>query len=179
MNEYTPFGESRRDDVVSLVHDQYHSSLEFYARGLCQRFNFDSGADDVLQIFYIKVMEKSKMVQQGLEEKGYPYLCQMVKNICLDLDRKKKSQGRLKEGFKYQAQNFNSIHYLCAEIYTESFLDGLSRYLTQRDAAIMELYLRGFSYDEIGKKVKMGSSTVGVRIHRAKKILAKQIGRSH
>jgi len=177
MHEKTPYGESRRDDLVSQIHDQYHASLEFYTRGLCKRFGFDSEVDDILQIFYIKVMQKSEIVQQGLEKKGYPYLCQMIKNTCLDLDRKKKSLGRLKDDVGYQMPKVVSIDDLCTDIYTTSFLEDLRKYLSDSDSEIMVLYIQGFSYDEIGKKLTMSISTVGVRIHRAKKVLAKQLSR--
>lgn len=158
--------------MVRIIHEVHHESLLLFATGLCRRFEMDASfANDLLQEFYYSVITRYEIVAKGYAEKGLPYLCQMIKNEIIDQDRKVKGLERKKELFSMEIPRSADVFSHCFELQSEKFLEDMSILLPAQDFQIMKLYMDGHSYDEIGEFMEMIPSTVGVRIHRAKKTL--------
>lgn len=178
MNATFPSGESRRDDLVCLIYEEYHEVLLFYTLGICKKFRFDPTlAFDLLQEFYMKVLIRPDKVQKGIETKGMSYLMQILKHLCIDQDRKRKSLSRITDVLEFDSPRISNIHHLCVEIYTEGFFEDMRQWLTEENFEIMRLYISGFSYKEIAEQFQKPTKTIASRIHRAKKILAQRLGR--
>lgn len=126
--------------------------------------------------FYIAVLNRHEIAWKGYTERGVAYLCQMIRLDVLDQNRKDKSIARMKELFARQQAGEADIHSLCGEAYAQQFLEDISQLLSPENLRVMELYIDGYSYAEIGQQVGMNPKTVGVRIHRAKKVITAHFG---
>lgn len=178
MNGAFDDGESRRDDLVCLIYEEYHEVLLFYTIGICKKFRFDPIlAFDLLQDFYMKVLHQSDTVQKGMEKKGVSYLMQILKHLCIDQDRKRKSRHRISDVLEYEGPRISNIYHLCVEICTEGFYEDMQQWLSEENFEIMRLYISGYSYKELAEKFQKPTKTIASRIHRAKKVLAQRLGR--
>lgn len=166
-----------RNALAIFFHEQYHELLLAYAAGLCRRFELDiSLADDLLQDFYVSVLNRHELAWKGYTERGAAYLFQMVRFDVLDLKRKDKSIARMKKLFARQAPTEAGLHDLCGEAYAEQFAEDMGQVLSPENLRVMKLYIDGYSYAEIGQQLGMPTNTVGVRIHRAKKVITGHFG---
>ncbi len=166
-----------RDAFACYIYHKYHSLLEVYAFALCKRFRFDlSYADDILQELYQKILVSPEVVIEGYTQHGCAYLMGMLYKGTLSLNRKFKSRRRLLEVQAEHAPTLASVSHISLIPYIEETLQDMAQWLSERDLDIMKRYIEGYSQDEIGQELGMNSSTVGVRIHRAKKILKPLMG---
>lgn len=176
MNDILPESELSRDGLVKFLYQKHHEALLFFTVGWCKRFGFDvSYADDLLQEFYEAVLNNHTKIARGYSLHGIKFLFQVIKYDLLDLNRSKKSKERVEQIYALGIDATSDIHYLCAEEFHQQFFEQLKRLLSEEDCVVMSLYLQGYSYEEIGRKIKMNTNTVGVRIHRAKRTLQKHI----
>ena len=128
-----------------------------------------------MQEFYKTVLENHQRIAKGYAQRGIKFLFQVIKFDLIDLSRSRKSKDRVEQVFAWGIQQTSDIHYLCTASFHEQFFEQLRQILPTEDAKIMCWYLQGFSYNELGKKLRMNPNTVGVRIHRAKKILRQHL----
>lgn len=164
--------------LALFFYEQYHGLLLAYATGLCRRFEMDNSfADDLLQDFYVAVLNRHEIAWKGYTERGVAYLCQMIRFDVLDQNRKDKSIARMKDLVARQQAGEANIHSLRGEAYAEQFLEDISQLLSPENLRVIELYIEGYSYAEIGQQLGMPTNTVGVRIHRAKKVITEHFGR--
>ena len=165
-------GEAKRDHLVCQVYQQYHEILTLNAIGLCKRFQFDRDfSQDLLQDFYMRILARPDQVQEGLDKRGIAYLLQILKHLCIDQKRQRKSIKRIKIVFEHNPPRIVDYQHLCAAIYTEAFFENMQKLLGEADFKLMRLYISGYSYKEIAVELDSLESTIGVRIHRVKKVL--------
>ncbi len=170
--------EEDRDATVHFLYQNCHHALYLYATGLCKRFGIDiSQADDLMQEFYLNVLRNHRPIIRGYFEKGIRYLYGVIKFDLFDFHRKQKSIRRIEEAYALGVRiNFN-IHYLTNDLFFEQFTDQLNLLLPEESCRLFKMYLQGYSYKEIQKRLKLNISTVGVKIHRIKKTLASHLDR--
>ncbi len=162
-----------RDGFVCFIQERHHEQLLVYVQGLCRRFRHCiSYADDAMQQYYLKVLQFYEATKAGYEAKGIRFLRVMVRNELLGMSRKRKSLARLGEIYHGALPKSTDALGWAAETYIAEFFEKIVPFLSGEDARIMRLYIEGYSHEEIGEELGMKPSTVGVRIHRAKKILA-------
>ncbi len=173
MNDQQLNQEEERDAFVEGVHDSHHTSLHNFAIGLCKQFRYGpSSADDALQEFYQKLLSKFPAIAAKVEKHGPPYLFSMVRREVLSMNRKDKSLQRIHKVFGEMAPKKASLYCYSAEESTSRLLHGIEKLVSEVDLAILQHYLQGYSMKEIGGLIAMNPSTVGVRIHRARRRLA-------
>lgn len=174
MNKHLQSDATERNELVRIIHDAHHESLLFSAVGLCRRFKMDVfSANDLMQEFYYSVMARHDVVAKGYAAGGVSYLYKMLKNEVIDQGRKEKGFDRKEKMLAVDIPRPADIFSHCSEIHSEGFLEDMSRLLPDGDFQVMRLYIDGYSYEEIGESLDMNINTVGVRIHRAKKVLAR------
>lgn len=164
---------SGRDEFVCFLYQRHYRVLLVYAAGLCRRYGFDqSNAKDFVQGCFLEAMNNWEKVAKRYEQYGVGTLCRIMEFNALDGKRKQKSNRGLEEFFA--AQNSGTYDH-SLELQAEQYRNLFPQLLSEQDCEIMYLYLDGYSYEEIGEIVDMHASTVGVRIHRSKKILRKYL----
>ncbi|MEN0005920.1 MAG: RNA polymerase sigma factor [Bacteroidota bacterium] len=178
MEKSLPASWRNSQAFVAHINGRHHEALMLYALGLCMRFGKDqSFASDLLQDFYLTLMTKSEKVQKQYAARGTSYLYVMIKHGMLDHKRKLKSVNRLEDVFGVQRPQIAAIDYLCFDIVYKDFQEQLAKCLNERDAAVMSLYIEGFSYEEIAAELALKIGTVGTIISRSKKRLREHFER--
>lgn len=178
MNENHSEEGLGRDGLVQFLYRKHHDALLLFAIGWCKRFGLDrSYADDLVQEFYKAVLENHQKMARGYSLRGIKFLFQVIKYDLIDLARSRKSKDRVEQVYALGIRTESDIHYLCTAAFHQQFFQQLKNILPTADCLLMCLYLEGYSYSEISKKLRLNTNTVGVRIHRAKLILKQQLPR--
>ena len=161
-----------RNNFVVMLFEEHHEILFPRALSLCLQYKEDqSVADDLVQNVYMKALTSYPSVRRGYEQGGTNYLFRMLLNAMNDVKRQQKKEKRRKELYALTTSAATNPSHFSAELYFMQLQSTLRKILSPIDAAIMSLYLQGFTYQEIGSRQGMPKNTVGTRIHRAKKIL--------
>lgn len=165
-------GKPEKHALVCYVNQQYHEMLSFHAIGLCKRFKRDiSYADDLVQDLYFQIMTRQEVFAINYAKWGVPYFLRSLTNRMIDLDRKRNSLARLGDFYAGQFPKTANIYYLCVEEHLTNFLELMEGFLKERDFEVMKAYLFGYKYSEISEQFGISENSVGVIIHRAKKII--------
>jgi len=178
MYDTYPCGEAKGDHLVCQIYQKYHEILTIQAIGLCKKFQFDiPSSEDLLQEFYKKVHSRPHQVRTGLKKSGITYLFKMLKHLCIDRSRHIKSISRIKTVLEHNPPRVADYQHLSATVNTELFYENMQKLLTEEDFKLMRMYMAGYTYREMAKAMDSIESTIGVRIHRMKKVLQKYFHR--
>ncbi|MCB0634427.1 MAG: RNA polymerase sigma factor [Lewinella sp.] len=170
-------GKPEKQALVNYIYQQHHEVLFLYATGLCRRSKHDlSYAEDLLQDLYFQIMIRHEVFAIEYAQKGIAYLFRCLTNRMIDLSRKHKSRERLEDVYSSQFPRGSNLYYLCMDAHTESLFEILEKVLSERDFAIMKAYVMGYKHREISEMFDIPESTVGVIIHRAKKVIGDYLG---
>jgi len=164
------------ETFVCYVLETYHEALHFYALKLCRRFRLaPTFADDLMQEFYLSIFENYEKASKGYTLRKAGYFYPIIKYDLLDMNRKHKSLERLEVLASSMRPETNGIYCYASPIVYDAIIRQMRAVLPATDFAIMKLHLDGHTYAEIGAIIDMNESTVGVRIHRARKKLIAHI----
>ncbi|NRB54283.1 MAG: RNA polymerase sigma factor [Saprospiraceae bacterium] len=178
MNLGSTLGESQPDDLIHSIFNEHHEALLLFAKRQCNQFNFDSSiANDLLQELYIKIILRPDLIRKGMAQKGVVYLFTSLKRMCIDITRKNKGWDRVNVLFDPEAPEIADVTHLATTIHTEQFLEQMQRWLSEQAYEVMRLYVEGYKYHEIAEKLGITTSNVNVIIHRARKVIAKELKR--
>jgi len=178
MEEKEQFERAGRNELALLIYRHYHHSLHFNAIGLCKSLHLrHCRADDLVQEIYMSALNRTEVMRIGLISKGPGYLFQSLRNIAIDYSRKAKSFQRAEEMFCIEKPQMGNILYLDPSAQHEQFFEKLKLILSPDDFVIIRWYAQGYTYEEIaGFLNDMNINTLGVRIHRIKKIIKQHFG---
>lgn len=178
MEEKEQFERAGRNELALLIYRHYHHSLHFNAIGLCKSLHLRfCRADDLVQEIYMIALNKPEKVRRGLLDKGPGYLFQSLRNIAIDYSRKAKSFYRAEEMFCIEKPLMGNLLHLNPAAQQEQFFEKLKLVLPPDDYVIIRWYAQGYTYEEIARFLNgMNISTLGVRIHRIKKVMKQHLG---
>ncbi|HHH50424.1 MAG TPA: sigma-70 family RNA polymerase sigma factor, partial [Saprospiraceae bacterium] len=165
-----------RDQFVTQIFDRHHEHLHCLTRKLSQQFYFDTqDADDILQDFYYKILKDFEKFKLNYEEKGVAYLSYILKNQFIDLYRKKQSLAKNKKEFV--AQITMIVHQCVVEQNkdVENCMLQIKRQLKERDYQIVQMLIKGYSYEIIAIQLDINTNTVASAIKRIRKKLKPQL----
>lgn len=175
MHQSLPSWVNSAETLVKFFHQHYHKELALYAFGLIKRFNMRSDdADDLLQDLYLQVMLKWEQFREGFEEKGVFYLTKSLKNTLHNNNRSQEVMKRYDKIFEESRPQSSSI-YFGSDLYEKEFYDFLTACLSKKEFETIDLYLQGYSYEEIAHQLSIPEGTVGSRVHKAKKKILKDL----
>lgn len=175
MHQSIPESVKSAEALVNFFHQHYNKELTLYAFGLIKRFNMRTDeADDLLQDLYMQIILKWEKFRDGFEEKGIFYLTKSLKYAIHNNNRGQEVMKRHEKLFEESRPQSNSI-YFGSDLYEKEFYDFLTACLNPKELETMDLYLQGFSYEEIAKQLNIAEGTVGSRIHKAKKKILKNM----
>lgn len=160
-------------EVAATICELCHEALLFYAIGLCKSFGLDQHqARDLLQEFYLKVLNNPSMFQAGFTQKGVGYFQKAMKNMLIDRNRALNIHTLgMDEVSEYQLPEV-SLYYLCPEMVQQHFYNLIETALRGEESLpTINLYVDGYSYKDIAAKLDIPIGTVSSQINRAKKKL--------
>ena len=131
-------------------------------------------ADDLMDDFYLKLLEKPEVFQAGYDEKGPGYLFTTLRNL----------QNEKYRELKAPSMPYDDVHpetfaspaatdSLMFALQKENFLELVDRYLDDDMRKIIRLRIDGFKYKEIAVMLGMNLNTVGVKVNRNRDLLAR------
>lgn len=164
----------KRDALAVTLYSEHYEALLFYAIELCRRFRLHvTLAEDALQELFLKVMTDPQTVSIGYKEKGYPFLCVMVRNCLVDFYRKGKSLQRVHDITGEQMPHISrfDLFYLSPETRIEELLLEMRRMLPDLYFRAIELYAMGYILREIAEMMGISEAKAFRLVDRARKIL--------
>ena len=132
-------------------------------------------AEDIIADCFEKLLllpvskRKQKFIEEGIQLK--PLLIVMVKNKSLDVIKTKKNRNRIIEGIKHLIPiktNNASIENLADDNYNQ-----LLSCLPEKESAILNFYIQGFTLQEISRKMNISEKTVSNILALARKKVKK------
>ncbi|MEM9919040.1 MAG: sigma-70 family RNA polymerase sigma factor [Bacteroidota bacterium] len=157
--------------LVELWLDVHGSSLMTYATGL---FNGASsiqgkGPDDIVLEIFDKLFSKSLIELQKIR-KPKNYLCWSIRNAVSNARKRSKIHDTVTVEISARTQmSENVLNEAPFLIYKGECLKLLKKALTVDEFTVLDMFYSGYSYKEIGEILELSTSTVGMRISRARK----------
>lgn len=134
---------------------------------LCSRFRHRGlDVDDLMQEASIALWrDRERLVGLGTGVQQAALVWRIARNAAIDALRRTDETDSLPDSYDQQDEDRTLLHELHEQI---ALLD-------EPDRTIVRLQLEGYSYEEIGQKVKMTEKNVSVRLVRAKEKLREKM----
>lgn len=134
---------------------------------LCSRFRHRGlDVDDLMQEASIALWrDRERLVGLGTGVQQAALVWRIARNAAIDALRRTDETDSLPDSYDQQDEDRSLLHELHEQI---ALLD-------EPDRTIVRLQLEGYSYEEIGQKVKMTEKNVSVRLVRAKEKLREKM----
>lgn len=152
---------------------ELHSIIDYYIKN-------EEDKQDIYQEAFLKIYEASKNYQEKGRMKAW--LSKIVRNICLDYLRKKKSQQTFIDKYKYHVcnnvdSNVNT-KLVCREVLA-NFIDRLLEISvpTRDEIVLRDYYCKRNNKFAISKKMKISRKLVKCIIDKNNKILNEDVDR--
>ena len=154
---------STQQAFVQEIYQKHHTDLLMYARGKIQ--NTLEG-EEIIQMFYLKLMDKHIMIADQYEKIGTRYLKRIISNLCNDRFKVKKKRREIISiddgGFEIEIDGSN----YCPTIIYERYHDELESLLTKLEHHLLEMKIQGYSHQDIAEKLEISISNVSVILFR-------------
>ncbi len=146
---------------------------------IAYKFLNDEGeAEDITQEVFIRVYRASKTYSP--EAKFTTWLYTIVKNLCFNAIRKKRSADVVhfddEEIPEIPAKGDDPSEIFSKEQIRERVIKAVNGLPENLRIAVVLQKLKGLSYEEIAKILDCSVNAVKLRVHRAKEILSKELG---
>lgn len=151
-------------DIIKL-YDEHKNTV--YRLALSYLKNTQD-AEDVVQTVFLKLIDNKVMIIKGKER---ALLTQITVNYCKDILRSfwRKHKEQLSEDIPCEN---------CEDYEQQIMLNAVMTLSAKYRVVVYLHYYEGFTFDEISKILKISGSTVSMRVHRARKMLNKELGGS-
>jgi len=132
-------------------------------------------AEDVGQEVFLRLLRYADLSRLGSGEDFYKYLAKMVENVCRDLIRKELAAGLTNIDIEEIAENLASDASPSDLIENREFISRIEESLSDEDKRLVRLLAEGYKVQEIADRLGLSYSNAGVRIHRIRRQLHKEL----
>lgn len=165
-------GDTKAFELLLSRHQRSVYNLAF------KFLNDPSDAEDITQEVFIRVYGAAKTYSP--EAKFTTWLYTIVKNICFNTIRKRKSARivSLEDETipEIQAQSYDPSEILSKEQVRSRVINAVNNLPDNLRIAVILSKFHGFSYEEIAKVLDCSVNAVKLRVHRAKEFLSRELG---
>lgn len=169
---------SKETNKKELIRQLLLPEMKKIILGIIYKFKLGTAeAEDISQQVLLKAykaIEEGKFEEKEAKLKSWVY--RITQNECITFFRK--AQMMSKNGMtSTEVKDYMAVSNLptgeeALEIKTRNEkLQSLLSYLTPKERKVMDLYLQGYSQEEIGEKLGINKSTAATTVFRAKKIM--------
>ncbi|MFI3230393.1 MAG: RNA polymerase sigma factor [bacterium] len=125
-------------------------------------------AEDVVQVVFLKLIDNRANIIHGKEQ---ALITQITINHCKDILRSfwRKNKTELNFDISSESEDFENDE-------QQIILNAVIGLSTKYRIAVYLHYYDGYTFSEIAKFLNISPSAVSMRIHRARKILKKELG---
>ena len=156
-----------REDLLRAVIGHRDAFLRF----LISRLESASAAEDVLQTAYLKAVEHGSELREN--ESAVAWFYRILRNSITDHYRRRAAQAKALEAFaaeapeSYEHELRNTVCSCIGEVVTDL--------KPEYRSAIERVDLAGVPVEEFAKSEQISANNASVRLHRARKALAKHL----
>lgn len=173
---------SRRDDFVRYIYQRYHKLLYLHALQLCKRFyHIEDRANDLMQDFYARLLEKYEYVEKQYDAQGIAYLFNMLRNALIDYHRSEESRRQMNQRYTLRLPSTYELEYPeTAYQLSDSLSKAVLQQLSKQEQQVLEYRVgENLTYNQIANRLDFPINTVGTHLRRAIQKLRKELGDNH
>jgi RNA polymerase sigma factor (sigma-70 family) len=164
-------GESLKPEVVEALVGNHRRFLSFLERRVGSR----ALAEELLQSAYVRTLEKGGDLQEG--EGAVAWFYRLLRNALVDHYRRQSAEGRALEREAREASEVGLDPELTQTV-CACIQDLLPALKPEYAEMVRQVDLEGRSVPEVAREAGITANNAGVRLHRARQALKKQLERS-
>ena len=167
-------GESGADtpEVLRVLTDNHARFLAFLERRVGSR----DVAEDILQEAFVRSLDHAGSLQSS--ESAVAWFYRVLRNALTDHFRRQDTRGRALERFAAEAEGDSGRDTELETVACECIVSLLDTLKPEYAAALRRVDLDGVSVRSYGEEAGISPGNAGVRVHRARAALKKQLARS-
>jgi RNA polymerase sigma-70 factor (ECF subfamily) len=174
FGEVSLLPDNKKDELLARLYlDHHHAMFNVAFSILC-----DKGlSEDAVQISFLKLVGKTLNIKDMVSKDTTRFLMAVVRNTAIDLYRKRKKQAYVSH--KKINRQINYSNPPLEQVISNEDRERIHEIIYSLDhkyANVITLrFICDLSYDNISDLLGISNNTVRVRLHRAKKLLAKKL----
>lgn len=164
---------STSQNFVQNIYENHHTDLILFMRG---KFQNALEGEEILQIFYLKLMKKHQVILPQYEKLGLRYLFGILRNLCNDQLNTQKTKPKLLINDDPKLLEIAGSDYSSAIIY-ERYHDELQPLLTKLEYQLLMMRIQGYSHQDVASQLEISVTNASVMLHRIRKKIARYFER--
>ena len=168
-------GEAERDprqpDVLRLLLENHARFLAFVERRIGSR----DDAEDILQEAFVRSLEHTPSLQSSTSASSWFY--RVLRNAMIDYFRRQETRGRALERLAAETDQAGTLDSELESVVCACVLSLLDTLKPEYAAALRRVDLDGTSVRTYSAETGITPSNAGVRLHRAREALRRQLAR--
>ena len=159
-------------EVLQVLLDNHGRFLAFLQRRVGSR----EEAEDILQEAFVRSLDHASSLRSASSATAWFY--RVLRNAITDHHRRQASQGRALDRFAAEIENSDATDSELERVVCQCVLSLVETLKPEYGAAIRRVDLDGVSVRDFATEVGVTAGNAGVRLHRAREALARQLARS-
>ena len=165
-------GVSRDSGVLPLLLDNHARFLAFLERRVGSR----EEAEDILQDAFVRGLDRAPSLRDSASATAWFY--RVLRNAITDHYRRRDTRGRAMDRFAAEIEPAAGVDSELEAVVCACILSLVETIKPEYGAAIRRVDLDGLSVRDYADEVGITAGNAGVRLHRAREALRKQLVRS-
>jgi RNA polymerase sigma factor (sigma-70 family) len=159
-------------DVLQVLLDNHQRFLAFLERRVGSR----DEAEDILQEAFVRSLDHAPSRQSSTSATAWFY--RVLRNAVTDYYRRQATRGRALDRFATEAENSEAPDSELQAVVCQCVLSLVETLKPEYGAAIRRVDLDGLSVRDFAAEAGVTPGNAGVRLHRAREALGRQLARS-
>jgi RNA polymerase sigma factor (sigma-70 family) len=159
-------------EVLQVLLDNHQRFLAFLERRVGSR----DDAEDILQEAFVRSLDHAPSLRSSTSATAWFY--RVLRNAVTDHYRRQATQGRALDRFATEAENSEAPDSELQAVVCQCVLSLVETLKPEYGAAIRRVDLDGLSVRDFAAEAGVTPGNAGVRLHRAREALGRQLARS-
>jgi RNA polymerase sigma factor (sigma-70 family) len=159
-------------EVLAVLLDNHQRFLAFLERRVGSR----EEAEDILQEAFVRSLDHASSLRSSTSATAWFY--RVLRNAVTDYYRRRDTQGRALDRLAAETENFEAPDDELEAVVCQCVLSLVETLKPEYGAAIRRVDLDGMSVRDYAAEAGVTPGNAGVRLHRAREALGRQLARS-